>query len=114
MSTLNVSEKIASAAPQIYNLFERYKNSDTAALKKQDMTQIFESITAVIDGHQANKDQVKHFLFSYLRFLNKVLCTNADVFKVHIELENQVSYLRSFIIDEISNIEKNSLGTANT
>lgn len=111
MNTLNVAEKISQAEPQIYNLFERYKNSETAALKKQDVIQIFESIVTFVDQHQGtHKDQVKQFLFSYLRLLNKVICTNTDVFKVHIELENQISYLRNLIIDEISNVEKNPMG----
>jgi hypothetical protein len=111
MDSLNISEKIAKAGPQIDGLIERYRNSDTATLKKQDITQIFLSITTVIDTYQStNKAQVTQFLFSYLRLLNKIICTSTDLFRVHIELENQLSYLRNFILDEITNVEKNSLG----
>lgn len=111
MDALNVSEKIVTANTQINGLIERYRNADTASLKKQDMAQIFQSISSVVDSHQTkNKDQVKQFLFSYMRFLNKVLCTNTDVFKIHIELENQITYLKNFVADEINNVERNALG----
>lgn len=111
MDALNISERLTKAALQIDVLIERYRNSDTATLKKQDISQIFISITSVVDTYQgAHKAQVTQFLFSYLRLLNKIICTSTDLFRVHIELENQLSYLRNFVLDEISNVEKNSLG----
>ncbi|MES2803480.1 MAG: hypothetical protein V4654_13385 [Bdellovibrionota bacterium] len=114
MDALNVSEKIVTANTQIISLIDRYKNGDTASLKKQDMTQLFESISSVVDSNFGkNKDHVKQFLFSYLRLLNKVICTNTDIFKIHLELENQISYLRNFITDEINNVERNALGISN-
>lgn len=114
MEALNVTEKIMKAYSQINGLIDRYKNSETVSLKKQDVKQIFESISSVVDNNHSNKDQVKQYLFSYLRYLNKILCTNADIFRSHVELENQITHLRNFIIDEISNVEKNTLGICAT
>ncbi len=111
MDALNISEKITKAGQQIDGLIEKYRNSDTATLKKQDVTQIFVSITTVVDTCQGTqKAQVIQFLYSYLRLINRFICTSTDLFRVHIELENQLSYVRSFILDEISNVEKNPLG----
>jgi len=115
MEALNVTEKIMKAYTQINGLIDRYKNSETVSLKKQDVKQIFESISSVVDTYQnKNNDQVKQFLFSYLRYLNKTLCTNGDIFRTHTELENQITHMRNFIIDEISNVEKNNLGVCAT
>ena len=106
-----VSEKITKASSLIVSLIDRYKNGDTASLKKQDVNLIFDSISSVVDDNVGkNKDQVKQFLFSYLRLINKAICTNTDQFKNHIELENQFSYIRTFISDEINNVERNALG----
>lgn len=111
MDALNVSEKLATAGLQINSLINRYKNGDTASLKKQDMNQLFDSISLTVDAFQTkNKDLVKQYLFTYLRFINRVLCTNTDIFKIHIELENQISSLKNFINDEINNVERNPLG----
>ncbi|AZZ36375.1 hypothetical protein CIK05_06075 [Bdellovibrio sp. qaytius] len=111
MDTLNVTEKLLKSYAQINGLIDRYRNAETAALKKQDVKQIFELICTIIDDHQGkNKDLVKQFLFSYLRFLNKVSCTSIDLFRTHIELDNQITHLRNFIHDEINSLEKNPLG----
>lgn len=111
MDALNVTEKLMKSYAQINGLIDRYRDGDTAALKRLDMNLIFEAITKVVDTHHAKqKDHVKQYLFSYLRFLNKVSCTSIEIFRTHIELDNQITHLRNFIHDEISNIEKNPLG----
>jgi len=111
VDALNVTEKLIKSYAQVNELIERYRNGDTASLKKQTVKQIFDVISTVVDTHQAkNKDLVKQFLFSYLRFLNKIAVTSIDLFRTHIELDNQITHLRNFVHDEISNIEKNPLG----
>ena len=111
MDTLNVTEKLIKSYSQINELIERYKNGDTASLKKQNVKQIFEFICNIVDAHQnKNNELVKQFLFSYLRFLNRICCTSIDLFRTHIELDNQITYLRNFVHDEILSLDNNKLG----
>lgn len=109
--SFGLSVNINTTIDQLKKIYGKMKNKDKAESIDRDIDYFFKQVSAVVNEYGSkNNDQVKKYLFSYLRYINKTILASTAIRKSHPEHIETLNSLRLFVLDEIMNVGENPSG----